>query len=86
MNYYAVQVMGAREESFIQWILHHQEEISADIRFFFPRRRLTIRRQGKHFQELYPVFPGYVFVEALEISPQLYKLVRRAPFFLPFFA
>lgn len=84
MNYYAVQVMGSREETFIQWMMHHQEEISTDIRFFFPRRRLTIRRQGKHFQELYPVFPGYVFVEASEVSIQLYKLVRRAPYFCRF--
>ena len=84
MNYYAVQVMGAREEAFIQWMLHQQEEISADIRFFFPRRRLTIRRQGKHFQELYPVFPGYVFVEASEVGIPLYKQVRRAPYFCRF--
>lgn len=84
MNYYAVQVMGAREESFVDWVQRHQGESFSGVRFFFPRRRLTIRRQGKQLQELYPVFPGYIFVEAPEVDRPLYDLVRGGPNFCRF--
>ena len=84
MNYYAVQVMGAREEVFIDWVNRHQEKLSENTRFFFPRRRLTIRRQGRQLQELYPVFPGYVFAESSESGAYLYDQVRMAPIFCRF--
>lgn len=84
MNYYAVQVVASRESDFIDWVVRRQEGALQDARFFFPRRRLTIRRQGRHFQELYPVFPGYVFVEAAGIGRTLYDLVRHGPGFCRF--
>ncbi len=84
MNYYAVQVVASQEEALIGWVLRHQEGFRQDARFFFPRRRLTIRRQGRQLQELYPVFPGYVFVEAAGIGRSLYDLVRHGPGFCRF--
>jgi transcriptional antiterminator NusG len=46
-------------------------------RFVWPRRRLTIRHRGATQSSLSPIFPGYVFYEAEEVSPQLYWAIRQ---------
>jgi transcriptional antiterminator NusG len=88
MNYYVLQVKTTGEEFFITEALnvlqHSEDEHSAfrgleqvKARFFFPKRRLLIRRQGKRKEELKPTFPGYIFLEAEAISPELYRTLKR---------
>lgn len=53
-------------------------------RLLWPRRSLTIRRQGKQVASLAPIFPGYVFYEAEEVSPEVYWSLKRLSGFIRF--
>lgn len=47
-----------------------------DGRVFWPRRRLAIRRRGKRSVEEAPLFPGYLFYEAEEVSGEALAAFR----------
>lgn len=53
-------------------------------RLLWPRRSLTIRRKGKQVPSLAPIFPGYVFYEAEEVSPEIYWILKRLSGFVRF--
>jgi transcriptional antiterminator NusG len=66
MKYYVVQVQTGSEEKFIN--LYKKRNQAGDFpldqcTFYFPRKKMIIRRQGKQLNEETPLFPGYVFVE-----------------------
>jgi transcriptional antiterminator NusG len=84
MNYYALQVKTNDEEFFISEAIKVLKFRENQQRFFFLKRRQTIRRQGKRFQELKPMFPGYVFLEAEDIDPILYRTLKRVKGFFRF--
>ncbi len=54
------------------------------MRFLWPRRRLTLRRRGKTREELAPIFPSYVFLEAENIAPDTYWTLKRTSGFVRF--
>lgn len=82
MSFYVVSVQPQKEDAFLAIA---RKRISDDrARFYFPRRRLTIRRKGKREESLAPVFPGYIFVEAEEIGSELFTTVKRLPGFYRF--
>ena len=54
------------------------------LQFIWPRRKLTIRRQGKLREELAPIFPGYLFIEAESIPPDVYWTLRKTNGFFRF--
>jgi transcriptional antiterminator NusG len=62
MNYYAIQVKTHGESKFIRLFKAMYPEIT--IPFYFPQRRLDIRRGGRMRQSTSAVFPGYIFIEA----------------------
>jgi transcriptional antiterminator NusG len=53
-------------------------------RLIFPRRKLPIRKEGVVKNEIQPVFPGYVFIEAEELSDLVYWALRTTPGFFRF--
>ena len=55
-----------------------------DVKFFWLRRSLRIRRRGIWVETLAPIFPGYLFIETMEISPELYIKLKPIPGFLRF--
>lgn len=82
MEYFVAQVRTRREASFIR--LAEQVDLPEVRRFLWPRRMLKIRRGGRTRKEEVPVFPGYVFVETEEMTPEVHEKLRRLPYFLRF--
>lgn len=82
MSFYVVSVQPQKEEAFLALARKRIDEDRAG--FYFPRRRLTIRRKGKREESLAPVFSGYIFVEAEEIDTELFTTIKRLPGFYRF--
>jgi transcriptional antiterminator NusG len=61
MNYYAIQVKTRGEEKYIKLFKALYPDL--DIPFYFPQRKIDIRRGGKFIQTLSAIFPGYIFIE-----------------------
>ncbi|MGP1586849.1 MAG: antiterminator LoaP [Treponemataceae bacterium] len=76
MNYYAVQVQTSKEEYVIAQVLKLLQNGMNLQNFIFPKRVLSIRRQGITKNELKPLFPGYFFIKAEEIDRELYNTLR----------
>ena len=53
-------------------------------RLVWPRRTLTIRKKGLNRTSLAPIFPGYVFYEANEVHPNIYRAFRQLTGFVRF--
>jgi len=83
MNYYALQVKTRSEDQYIKLVANAISNMES-IRLVFPRRRMQIRKDGAVRQELMPVFPGYVFLEANNLSEALYWILRTTPGFFRF--
>jgi len=85
MSFYVVSVQPRREEHFIRAAdsLGHNHGIEVPT-LYWPRRRLTIRRRGIRLDTLAPIFPGYIFVSAENISDELFRFVRDLPGFYRF--
>jgi transcriptional antiterminator NusG len=84
MNYYALQVKTNGEELFISEATRALFFRLKKQRFFFPKRRLAIRRQGKRIEELKAIFPGYIFLEVDEVDTELYQRLKRVKGFYRF--
>ncbi|GMO44861.1 MAG: antiterminator LoaP [Treponemataceae bacterium] len=88
MNYYALQVKTNAEEVFIEQAAKVMQNDTRDDTegnsFFFPKRKLRVRRLGRRVEEIRPVFPGYIFLRAKGINPRLYRVLKRTPGFFRF--
>ena len=82
MPYYVLQVKTRGEDEY----LTRAGDVFADTegRLIWPRRNLRIRRKGKFNNELAPIFPGYLFLEAPEVTNELFMKLRRIPGFFRF--
>jgi transcriptional antiterminator NusG len=81
MNYYVVQVRTRREGAFME----RARDAAGDAAdFYWPRRELRIRKAGRWLETIAPVFPGYVFVAAPDISGPLYRTLKSLPDFSRF--
>jgi transcriptional antiterminator NusG len=80
MKYYVVQVQTCSEEKFMNLYTKRRVRPKLDIpeeeadnlvpvNFYFPRKKMNIRRQGKQLVEESAIFPGYIFAELDEIMP-----------------
>ncbi len=79
--------MTGEEQRFISLALdalQHATDLHEDYRFWWPRRKLTIRRKGRRFRTLSPLFPGYVFLEADDVTESLFRRIRRVTGFVRF--
>ncbi|MFI3257926.1 MAG: antiterminator LoaP [Spirochaetales bacterium] len=84
MKYFAVQVQTSKEESYISRVNTMLEFRSDCQRFIFLKRQLPIRRGGKTENEMKPVFPGYIFVQADSVDAELFNIMRSTKNFLRF--
>lgn len=82
MNYFVLQVKTRDEDTFIKRAsLAIPQDIQHSVRLLFPRRKLYIRKEGKTKQDIAPVFPGYIFLEAESLKDMLYWNLRTTPGF-----
>ena len=82
MPYFVIHLKTRSEEKFISRAESMLDDWEA--RFICLRRSLRIRKRGEWIETLAPIFPGYLFVEAQEISPELLLKVKRIPGFFRF--
>jgi transcriptional antiterminator NusG len=62
MNVFALQIKTRDEEKYIK-LFYAQNPDRKDVRIYFPKRELVVRKQGKTITRIAPVFAGYIFVE-----------------------
>ena len=87
MSFYVVSVQPRREERFVhaaQQLTRTGGDLPAEVSFYWPRRKLTIRRKGRKVETLAAVFPGYVFINAESISNQVFRSLKSLPGFYRF--
>ena len=82
MPYFVIHLKTRSEEEFISRAESMLDD--REVRFIWLRRSLRIRKRGEWIETLAPIFPGYLFVEAQEISPELFLKVKRIPGFFRF--
>jgi len=82
MPFFAVQIWTGDENRFLS--IATQKLRNAPVRFYWPRRSLRIKRGGEWKESLAPIFPGYMFVQADQLRPELYISLKEAPGFLRF--
>jgi len=78
MHYFALHIKTGSEEKIRKSI---EEMIHNDLRVFCPMRELMIRKKGKSTRQLKPMFGGYIFVEAEEISASTLSILKKIPDF-----
>ena len=82
MPYFVIHIKTRSEKEFLERVeLVFNEGEAA---FFWLRRSLRIRRRGDWIETLAPIFPGYLFMEAQEISPELFLKIKPVPGFYRF--
>ena len=84
MNFYTIQVKTLKEEEYIQRVEKLLEFRKNKQSFFFPKRRLSIRKRGKIINQEAPLFSSYVFIRAEEIDFQLFTIMKTTPYFYRF--
>jgi transcriptional antiterminator NusG len=82
MPFFAVQIWTGDEGRFLSIAAKRVKGV--DARFYWPRRSLRIKRGGSWKESLAPIFPGYMFIRAESIGPELYSVLKGAPGFLRF--
>jgi transcriptional antiterminator NusG len=86
-EFYVLQVMTGDEKQFIslaEQAITRRLDGEAEYRFWWPRRKLMIRKKGRRRPSLAPMFPGYVFLESDHVSPPLFREIRRTTGFVRF--
>lgn len=88
MRYYVVQVKTGGEEKYLKLarrlLLENVTNPDNIAKLIWPRRRLRIRKSGKERDSLKSIFPGYVFLEADELDPHIYWILRKTNGFYKF--
>jgi transcriptional antiterminator NusG len=69
-KFFALQLRTGLEEKFMDWM----RRVDPGLNFHFPKKEMTIRRQGKQSKVLAPLFPGYAFLRSERLS---FEQVRR---------
>jgi transcriptional antiterminator NusG len=82
MNYFAFNVKTGSETKYLRCA---QRALNGNnVTLLWPRRNLRIRRRGKWFDKLAPIFPGYLFLKTEMFSNDLFLSLRRCPGFSRF--
>jgi transcription termination/antitermination protein NusG len=82
MRFYALQIWTGDEERFL--VIAGKRLPAGECQLLWPRRSLKIRRGGKWLDSLAPIFPSYLFLQAPNVPPDLYGLIRHTPGFIRF--
>ncbi len=86
MNFYVIQVITGSEENFIKnFKVIAENACQTEIpEFFFPQKKLIIRKSGLLSEKLYPLFPGYIFLKYNEIDNNLLGMLKSSAGFCRF--
>jgi transcriptional antiterminator NusG len=82
MNYFVIQVRARQEKKYLARARELESE--NEVRFFWPRRELRIRKAGEWRDIVSSIFPGYLFLETDEVTPLLQKFLKTVPNFIRF--
>ncbi|HEB29694.1 MAG TPA: hypothetical protein ENI15_02320, partial [Spirochaetes bacterium] len=82
MPYFVIQVKTLGEDKFKDRAGPVVENESGKL--IWPRRNLKIRRKGEWSDSLAPIFPGFLFLDINEVTPDLYLQLRKIPGFFRF--
>ena len=82
MPYFALHIKTRSEDEYLTRA--HAVIDDNEAQLIWLRRSLRIRRRGEWIESLAPIFPGYLFVESEEMTPELYMKFRRIPGFFRF--
>jgi transcriptional antiterminator NusG len=82
MPYYVLQVKTRGEDEYLKRAGGMFD--NGEGRLVWPRRSLRIRRKGNFKDELAPIFPGYLFLETVEVTREMFMKMRRIPGFFRF--
>ena len=82
MPYFVIHLRARSEDEYITRVGSVLDE--KEVHLIWLRRSLRIKRRGKQIETLAPIFPGYLFVESKEITPELFMKLSRIPGFLRF--
>jgi transcriptional antiterminator NusG len=85
MTFFVIQVGTGDEERFLRLARQQLEGIAragaTGMTVWWPRRSMRIRRGGRWRDSVASIFPGYLFLEAPDVPPELYQRFRRIPGF-----
>ena len=81
MSFFVIQVGTGSEENFVRGARQH---LPAGPTLWWLRRSLRIRKRGRWQDSDSSIFPGYLFLEAAEVAPELFRLLRQTPGFRRF--
>ena len=88
MNFYVIQVKTGGEARFIRMAERKFASLGIDKEtagtLVWPRRKLTIRKQGVRKESLAPIFPGYVFLRTEILDTDVFWSLRRTSGFYRF--
>lgn len=79
MNWYALFVTTGKEEDVVDWLKIYLPE--SEVTTLIPKRKLLERRQGKLYQVLKKMFPGYVLLN-MEMDTRTYYILKKIPNFI----
>lgn len=82
MSFFVIQVRTGREQEYIRRSRDVLTTPGQSLRW--PRRNLRIRKGGQWRDSVAPIFPGYLFLQADDVPPELYWQMKRLPGFLRF--
>ncbi|MBN1836427.1 MAG: KOW motif-containing protein [Spirochaetales bacterium] len=78
MSFFVIQVGTGTEGKFVRAA---RPRLPAETRLWWLRRNLRIRKRGRWQDSDASIFPGYLFLEAGGVSPELFRLLRQTPGF-----
>lgn len=81
MSFFVVQVLTGTEAKFLR---RARQCLPEDTKIWWPRRALRIRHRGSWRNSDASIFPGYLFLEADGIPPEVFGPLKRIPEFLRF--
>jgi transcriptional antiterminator NusG len=88
MTFFVIQVGTGDEERFLRRARQELESLtsvtSAQTALWWPRRSIRIRRGGRWRESLASIFPGYLFLQAEGVPPEIYWRFKAIPGFRRF--
>lgn len=88
MKYYVLQVITGEEKKYIGLAKVNFKldlpGVDIENNLLWPRRKLTIRKNGLKKESLAPIFPGYLFFKAEELTSEIHWILRRTAGFVRF--
>ena len=82
MEYFVIQIRPGYEDRYMRQAARCEQQF--DVRVFWPRRKLNIRRGGRWRNSTASIFPGYVFLQSEQVTGDLFSALRRVPGFYRF--